>query len=38
MIEINVENFITVGIIALITAWIYDKWIKPALAKTPLKA
>ena len=33
MLELNIVNFITVGIIAMVFAWLYNTYVRPALNK-----
>ena len=31
MIDLNVTNFITIGLIALLFAWVYNTFLKPVV-------
>lgn len=33
MVELNIVNFITIGLIAMLFAWIFNMWIKPIVSK-----
>lgn len=32
MVELNIVNFITIGLIAMLFAWIFNRFVKPLAA------